>query len=319
MPPMRSARSGSTVAPPYGRCARCAAPATRTTCRCSRVLRCRSSSPMRPCRRCRSGEQVVEDYRHLHLSLKAHPVSFLRAELDRRGIVGTMPGGSPPAARHGRRPGAGAPAARQRPGRDLHDARGRDRHRQHHRVAEGVRDPSPVVLGARLISVTGKLQNEQGVIHVVAHRLDDLSHSAPPRRHDVHRGARPCGRSPPPDRRPYPAPGRPQARPADQGGAGPARRIRPRLARRRHAQGAEFSLNEGEPIAGTRLRSAAEMSTMLTNQYARERAPMNTPQICGRGDRHVLADLRRLRQRGARRGLSRRSASACSACRWPSA
>jgi error-prone DNA polymerase len=32
------------------------------------------------------GEQVVEDYRHLHLSLKAHPVSFLRADLDRRGI-----------------------------------------------------------------------------------------------------------------------------------------------------------------------------------------------------------------------------------------
>ena len=33
------------------------------------------------------GEQVVEDYRHLHLSLKAHPVSFLRRELDRRGIM----------------------------------------------------------------------------------------------------------------------------------------------------------------------------------------------------------------------------------------
>ena len=33
----------------------------------------------------------------------------------------------------------------------------------------------PVVLGAKLISVTGKLQNEQGVIHVVANRLDNLS------------------------------------------------------------------------------------------------------------------------------------------------
>lgn len=33
------------------------------------------------------GQQVVEDYRHLHLSLKAHPVSFLRADLDARGIV----------------------------------------------------------------------------------------------------------------------------------------------------------------------------------------------------------------------------------------
>ena len=33
----------------------------------------------------------------------------------------------------------------------------------------------PIVLGARLISVTGKLQNESGVIHVVAERMEDLS------------------------------------------------------------------------------------------------------------------------------------------------
>ena len=33
------------------------------------------------------GEQVVEDYRHLHLSLKAHPCSFLRGELRRRGVT----------------------------------------------------------------------------------------------------------------------------------------------------------------------------------------------------------------------------------------
>src|SRR5665213_934575 len=33
------------------------------------------------------GQQVVEDYRHLRLSLKAHPVSFLRAELETRGIL----------------------------------------------------------------------------------------------------------------------------------------------------------------------------------------------------------------------------------------
>jgi error-prone DNA polymerase len=33
----------------------------------------------------------------------------------------------------------------------------------------------PIVLGARLVSVTGKLQNEFGVIHVIAERLDDLT------------------------------------------------------------------------------------------------------------------------------------------------
>ena len=33
------------------------------------------------------GEEVIEDYRALSLSLKAHPVSFLRDSLSKRGIV----------------------------------------------------------------------------------------------------------------------------------------------------------------------------------------------------------------------------------------
>jgi len=33
----------------------------------------------------------------------------------------------------------------------------------------------PIVLGARFVSVTGKLQNESGVIHVVADRVEDLT------------------------------------------------------------------------------------------------------------------------------------------------
>jgi error-prone DNA polymerase len=33
----------------------------------------------------------------------------------------------------------------------------------------------PVVLGARLVAVTGPLQNESGVVHVVAERIEDLS------------------------------------------------------------------------------------------------------------------------------------------------
>jgi error-prone DNA polymerase len=33
----------------------------------------------------------------------------------------------------------------------------------------------PVVMGARLISVTGVLQNEKGVIHIVADRFEDLT------------------------------------------------------------------------------------------------------------------------------------------------
>ena len=33
----------------------------------------------------------------------------------------------------------------------------------------------PIVMGARLISVTGQLQNEQGVIHIVGDRFEDLT------------------------------------------------------------------------------------------------------------------------------------------------
>ena len=122
------------------------------------------------------GEQVIEDYRHLHLSLKAHPVSFLRAELDARGIV-----------RHellpDMRPGrcvtvAGLVLVRQRPGTGnaifmtLEDETGIANTILWPRVFESWR---PIVLGARLISVTGELQNEKGVIHIVARAFEDLT------------------------------------------------------------------------------------------------------------------------------------------------
>ena len=87
------------------------------------------------------GAHVVEDYRRLSLSLKAHPVAFMRARLDARGVkraeaLATL---DERRARHRRRPGAGAPAPRHGQGRDLHDARGRDGRRQSDRLAEGVR------------------------------------------------------------------------------------------------------------------------------------------------------------------------------------
>ena len=122
------------------------------------------------------GEQVIEDYRHLHLSLKAHPVSFLRADLDARGIVRHE---LLPDTASGRRVTiAGLVLVRQRPGTGnaifmtLEDETG---DRQHHRVAAHVREYRPVVMGARLISVTGMLQNEKGVIHIVADHFEDLT------------------------------------------------------------------------------------------------------------------------------------------------
>jgi error-prone DNA polymerase len=125
----------------------------------------------------RLGEQVVEDYRRLHLSLKAHPVSFLRDELRRRGILRHD---ELAAAKSGRRVTvAGLVLVRQRPGSangvifmTLEDETAVANTIVWPQVFETFR---PIVLGARLVSVTGKLQNEFGVIHVIAERLDDLT------------------------------------------------------------------------------------------------------------------------------------------------
>ena len=122
------------------------------------------------------GEQVIEDYRHLQLSLRAHPVSFLRAELDRRGII---PHERLPDVLPGSRVTVGGLVlVRQRPGdakaifMTLEDETGIANTIVWLRTYEIYR---PIVLGARLISVTGKLQNESGVIHIVAERMEDLS------------------------------------------------------------------------------------------------------------------------------------------------
>jgi error-prone DNA polymerase len=122
------------------------------------------------------GEQVIEDYRHLHLSLKAHPVSFLRRDLDARGIV-----------RHDRLPEiangrrvtiAGVVLVRQRPGignaifMTVEDETGIANTILWPRTFERFR---PIIMGARLISVTGVAQNEKGVIHIVGDCFENLT------------------------------------------------------------------------------------------------------------------------------------------------
>ena len=122
-------------------------------------------------------QQVVEDYRHLSLTLRAHPVSFLRAGLaaDRY-----RPAAALAETDNGRRIAvAGLVLVRQRPGSakgvifaTLEDETG---------VANAVIWPHiferfrRVVLGASLLGVVGKVQKEGLVIHLVAERLVDLS------------------------------------------------------------------------------------------------------------------------------------------------
>jgi error-prone DNA polymerase len=134
------------------------------------------------------GQQVIEDYRHLHLSLRSHPVSFLRADLDARSIV---PHERLPDIAPGNRVTiAGIVLVRQRPGTGnaifmtLEDETGVANTILWPRTFERFR---PIIMGARLISVTGVLQNEKGVIHIVADDFEDLTPFLTRLSEDAHR------------------------------------------------------------------------------------------------------------------------------------
>jgi error-prone DNA polymerase len=123
------------------------------------------------------GEHVVNDYRFLSLSLKAHPVAFLRARFDTMRVTASerLPG-----LRSGARVRVGGLVlVRQRPGSakgvifmTLEDETGVANVIVWPKVFEAFR---AAVLGARLVAVDGRLQSEAGVIHVVADRLHDLT------------------------------------------------------------------------------------------------------------------------------------------------
>ncbi|HEX8621434.1 MAG TPA: error-prone DNA polymerase [Allosphingosinicella sp.] len=122
------------------------------------------------------GREVVEDYRSVQLSLRGHPLGFLRPELERRRIL-------PCAALAGLRDGARVELAgliliRQRPGKGnvtfitLEDESGIANVILWQRRFEEQRR---VVMGAAMIAVKGQMQKEGEVIHVVADRLEDLT------------------------------------------------------------------------------------------------------------------------------------------------
>ena len=124
-----------------------------------------------------AGREVVEDYRSTGLSLRRHPVSFLRADLDAQRIVRCADLAN---ARDGQRlTVAGIVLVRQRPGSargvlfiTIEDETGHanlivwpsvfDRQRR-------------LVLTASMLACRGKVQREGEVIHVVADHLTDLS------------------------------------------------------------------------------------------------------------------------------------------------
>lgn len=122
------------------------------------------------------GEHVVHDYRSLGLSLKAHPLAFLRQRLDRSGVTPNARLGQ---VRDGKRVSvAGLVLVRQRPGNakaiflTLEDEQAVANVILWERTFNRYR---PIVMGARLVRVTGKLQSESDVIHIVAEKVEDLT------------------------------------------------------------------------------------------------------------------------------------------------
>ena len=124
-----------------------------------------------------SGGEVVEDYRHVGLSLRQHPANFLRADLSNRRIVTCADAMN---ARDGKwLTTAGLVLVRQKPGSakgvmfiTIEDETG---------VANLVIWPSlyerqrRIILAAGMIAVKGRIQREGEVVHLVAKHLTDLS------------------------------------------------------------------------------------------------------------------------------------------------
>jgi error-prone DNA polymerase len=156
-------------------------------------------------------EHVVNDYQTIRLSLKAHPMSFLREHYARQKFITAEQLKN---IRDGKRLSiAGLVLIRQRPGSakgvvfiTIEDETG---------VANLVVWPDvfekqrKIVMGARLMAVQGIVQRDEddGVIHVVARHLEDHSHMLRHLSEDImaaplSRGDAPGAMRPPPGRHP---------------------------------------------------------------------------------------------------------------------
>ncbi len=125
----------------------------------------------------RLAEHVVDDYLSLRLSLKAHPLSFLRPLFTDAGLaplaaLRTVENGARIAV-------AGLVLVRQRPGTakgvvflTLEDETGVGNVVVWKKTMERFRR---AVMGARLLVVRGRIEREGDIVHLVAHRMDDAS------------------------------------------------------------------------------------------------------------------------------------------------
>ncbi|MEX0809634.1 MAG: error-prone DNA polymerase [Dongiaceae bacterium] len=124
-----------------------------------------------------AGEDVSLDYATLRMTLRQHPMALLRPAMEDRGYRQTMRLVGIGSERRVRV--AGIVLVRQRPGTasgvifaTLEDETGIANIVIWPKIFERFR---PIVLGAKLLGVDGRLQREGRVIHVIADRLIDLS------------------------------------------------------------------------------------------------------------------------------------------------
>ncbi len=125
-----------------------------------------------------ASEHVLQDYQTTRLSLKAHPLSFLRARYQSFGLSTLAEATS---ARDGARVrSAGVVLVRQKPGSakgvffvTLEDESGVANLVVWPRIGEIYR---PVLMGARIMLVNGRVQRADGVTHIVVNQLIDRTH-----------------------------------------------------------------------------------------------------------------------------------------------
>ncbi|MEA1940777.1 MAG: error-prone DNA polymerase [Pseudomonadota bacterium] len=120
-------------------------------------------------------EHVLQDYQTTGLSLKAHPMRFLRERYAGLGLVTTRAANERPNG--GWVTTGGVVLVRQRPGTasgvvfvTIEDESGVANLVVWPRVFDRYR---PVVMGARILAVRGRVQSADGVVHIVAEELVD--------------------------------------------------------------------------------------------------------------------------------------------------
>ena len=124
-----------------------------------------------------AGSEVVRDYGHIGLSLRRHPLAFLRGELEQRGIMTCKTATA--LKDKSLVTLAGMVLVRQRPGTaknvtfmTVEDESGVANIVIWSRLYEEQRR---LILTARMVAIHGQVQKEGEVVHVVARRLTDMS------------------------------------------------------------------------------------------------------------------------------------------------